>query len=661
MTTVNIGILAHVDAGKTSLTERLLYSAGVIDRIGSVDRGDTQTDSHELERQRGITIRSAVVSFTIGGVKVNLVDTPGHPDFISEVERALGILDGVVLVVSAVEGVQAQTRLLMRTLIKLRLPVLVFVNKIDRRGARDAELLAQIRAELTPAAVLMSRVARLGTPQARAIARSVTQEDFATELAEALGEHDDAFLARYLGDGPALAAADYTAALARQTRAAEVHPVFFGSAVADTGIAELVEGITGLLPERSCASAGGGLRGTVFKIERGWAGEKIAYVRLHAGTLEPRAKVSIHRPDRHGASTELTGRATAVEVIDQGAALVERTAGAGDIAKVRGLKGIRIGDQLGSAERLGGQQLFAPPTLETVIRATSPGAAPELYEALLQLADQDPLINLRVDQREAERQVSLSLYGEVQKEVIKATLAQEHHLDVVFEDTRIICVERPIGVGEAVEEIDGRSRTLFWATVGLRVEPGEMGSGIVFRRAVELGSLPAAFHRGIEEAVHATLQQGLWGWEVLDILVTLTHSGFASPISAAGDFRKLTPLVLMDALKQAGTQVLEPVHRFELEAPAEHASAVLLKLAECGATPEATTPRGSTYLIEGLLPARVVQEFEQRLPGLSQGEGVLLTRFHGFRPVAGPAPSRRRTDTNPLDRKEYLLRTFGRI
>src|SRR5213075_544254 len=144
MRTLNLGILAHVDAGKTTLTERLLHAAGVIDEIGSVDKGTTRTDSLALERQRGITIKSAVVSFAIDDVDVNLIDTPGHPDFIAEVERVLGVLDGVVLVVSAVEGVQAQTRVLMRALQRLRIPTLLFVNKIDRRGARYDGVLREI-------------------------------------------------------------------------------------------------------------------------------------------------------------------------------------------------------------------------------------------------------------------------------------------------------------------------------------------------------------------------------------------------------------------------------------------------------------------------------------------------------------------------------------
>src|SRR5688572_23319129 len=166
MRTLNLGILAHVDAGKTSLSERLLYAAGVISRVGSVDDGSTQTDSLALERQRGITIKSAVVSFVIDDVTVNLIDTPGHPDFIAEVERVLNVLDGVVLVISAVEGVQAQTRVLMRVLRRLGIPTLIFVNKIDRRGAQCGRLLERISDKLSVQTVPMGWVSGLGTRDA---------------------------------------------------------------------------------------------------------------------------------------------------------------------------------------------------------------------------------------------------------------------------------------------------------------------------------------------------------------------------------------------------------------------------------------------------------------------------------------------------------------
>src|SRR3954452_4349567 len=182
---LNLGILAHVDAGKTTLTERLLYAAGVIDEIGSVDDGTTQTDTLALERRRGITIKSAVVSFAIDDVTVNLIDTPGHPDFIAEVERALGVLDGAVLVVSAVEGVQAQTRVLMRTLKRLRIPTLIFVNKLDRSGAQYDGVLRQLAAKLTPNIVPMGEVTGLGTSEAAF--KPIVQDDV---LVDVLTEND---------------------------------------------------------------------------------------------------------------------------------------------------------------------------------------------------------------------------------------------------------------------------------------------------------------------------------------------------------------------------------------------------------------------------------------------------------------------------------------
>src|SRR5882724_952038 len=194
MRTLNLGILAHVDAGKTTLTERLLYAAGVIDEIGSVDDGSTQTDSLALERQRGITIKSAVVSFVVGDVTVNLIDTPGHPDFIAEVERVLNVLDGAVLVISAVEGVQAQTRVLMRTLQRLRIPTLLFVNKIDRGGAQHKDLLRTIAEKLTPAIVAMGTTRDLGTRGAEFTPFHADDGEFRSALADLLANHDDVLL-----------------------------------------------------------------------------------------------------------------------------------------------------------------------------------------------------------------------------------------------------------------------------------------------------------------------------------------------------------------------------------------------------------------------------------------------------------------------------------
>ncbi|MFL6226349.1 MAG: GTP-binding protein [Actinomycetes bacterium] len=239
MQMLNLGILAHVDAGKTTLTERLLYAAGVIDEPGSVDDGSTQTDFLDLERRRGITIKSAVVSFAIGDVTVNLIDTPGHPDFIAEVERVLNVLDGAVLVVSAVEGVQAQTRVLMRTLQRLRIPTLIFVNKVDRGGAADERVLAAIAGKLDPAVIAMGSVSGLGTRAADFTPFTAADAGFAARLVELLAGHDDRLLAVYVDDETSVTSRRLRRELAAQTGRALVHPVFFGSAITGAGVAPL--------------------------------------------------------------------------------------------------------------------------------------------------------------------------------------------------------------------------------------------------------------------------------------------------------------------------------------------------------------------------------------------------------------------------------------
>ena len=251
---LNLGILAHVDAGKTSLTERLLFAAGVIGEIGSVDKGSTQTDTLALERQRGITIKSAVVSFGIGDVTVNLIDTPGHPDFIAEVERVLTVLDGAVLVISAVEGVQAQTRVLMRTLRRLGIPVLIFVNKIDRGGADTQRVLRDIRARLTRDIVPMGSVHNLGRRDASFARYGAADAGFTAGLAEALAEHDDALLAAWVEDEAAVPYSRLRAALVARARQGLVYPVFFGSASTGAGVAALTDGIQELLPRAGGAA-----------------------------------------------------------------------------------------------------------------------------------------------------------------------------------------------------------------------------------------------------------------------------------------------------------------------------------------------------------------------------------------------------------------------
>jgi len=379
--TLNLGILAHVDAGKTSLTERILHSAGVIDTIGSVDDGNTQTDSLALERQRGITIKSAVVSFVVGATTVNLIDTPGHPDFIAEVERVLSVLDGAVLVISAVEGVQAQTRILMRTLQRLAIPTLIFVNKIDRVGAQRESLLRSISQRLAAGIVPMGATGGLGTRQASFRPYGPADADFGSSLVDMLADHDEALLIDFVTDGAAVPYPRLREALARQTGQSRVHPVFFGSAITGAGVDALITDLTRLLPTTDGA-ADDDVAGTVFKIERGAAGEKIAYARLFAGTVRVRDRLPFHHPGRGDDTSDLDDKVTGIHVFHNGAAVRRPSVSAGQIGLLSGLADIRIGDAIGPRPPTSvAQQHFPPPSLETVVVPDRPADRGALHVA----------------------------------------------------------------------------------------------------------------------------------------------------------------------------------------------------------------------------------------------------------------------------------------
>jgi ribosomal protection tetracycline resistance protein len=657
--TLNLGILAHVDAGKTTLTERLLYAAGVIDEIGSVDDGTTQTDSLALERQRGITIKSAVVSFAIDDVTVNLIDTPGHPDFIAEVERVLSVLDGAVLVISAVEGVQPQTRVLMRALQRLRIPTLFFVNKIDRPGASDERVLQAISERLTPAISPVGSARELGTRAADFTPWGTDDAAFRAKLTEVLAEQDDRILAAYVDDETSVSYGLLREELAAQTKQALMHPVFFGSALTGAGVDSLMAGIASLVPA-AAGDADGHASGSVFKVERSPAGEKIAYVRMFSGTVRTRDWLRFGR--------DVEDKVTAISVFDRGSAVQRPSVSAGEIGKVWGLGEIQIGDTIGQVRTASTPHQFAPPTLETVVVPRAPDDKGRLRVALAQLAEQDPLINVRQD--DTRQEISVSLYGEVQKEVIQATLASDFGIDVTFRETTMICVERPVGTGEAVENLHAESNP-FLATVGLRIDPAPNGSGIDFRLQVDPRTVPLYLYKTVEnftermgQYVRQTLREGLFGWQVTDCIVTMTKCTYSvpdgppsrrGPPSTAADFRKLTPLVLMQALERAGTVVCEPVVRVRVELPTGTIGAVLAFLARLGAAAQTPSLQGELSTIETALPAARVQNLQRQLPALTGGEGVLESDFDGYQPVGGAAPTRRRTTANPLNREEYMM------
>jgi ribosomal protection tetracycline resistance protein len=625
--TLNLGILAHVDAGKTTLSERLLYASGVIGEPGRVDDGTTQTDSLALERQRGITIRSAVVSLPIHGTSVNLIDTPGHPDFIAEVDRVLGVLDGAVLVISAVEGVQPQTRVLMRALQRLRVPTLLFVNKTDRVGADVERTLDQVGRRLGVTPIPMSAEPR--------------------SWIEALAAHDEELLAAFVEDEAGLTPERLRAELAGLTRRARVFPAYAGSAFTGEGVAGLMEGIAGLLP-KATGDTERPVSASIFKIERGAAGEKVAYVRLFDGTLRTRDRV--HEVDK----------VTAINVFENGRWERSDRVTAGQIGKLWGLNHLKVGAGIGTAKSKEANN-FALPTLEAVIEPVHAQDHVRLREALAQLSEQDPLIDVR--------DLAVSLYGEVQKEVIQATLAADFGVEVTFRETTTVYIERPAGTGEAVEILYAPDNP-FRATIGLRVEPAPPGSGIGFRLEVDFRQVPLfvygnldSFAVSMEGYVRRTLREGLSGWPVSDCAVTMVASNYSSPdgppttrgpLSTAADFRKLTPIVLMRALQNAGTVVNEPLSRVRVDAPAHLLGVVLRALNKAGASIESQAQHEGDVTVEAVVVAAAVHGLHIQLPHLTGGEGVLESSPAGHQPVRGNPPSRRRLSVNPLNRQEYL-------
>ena len=665
--TLNLGILAHVDAGKTTLTERLLYAAGVIDEIGSVDKGTTQTDSLALEQQRGITIKSAVVSFAIDDVAVNLIDTPGHPDFIAEVERVLCVLDGAVLVISAVEGVQPQTRILMRALERLRIPTLVFVNKVDRIGADCERVLAEIQRKLTPAAVAMTSV-RAEASRAANVTPRADDAGFKSQLVEVLAEHDEPLLAAYVDDEARVSSVRLLNALAEQTKQAVAHPVFCGSAITGAGVDALMAGIRQLLPAAD-GDGEGRVSGVVLKIERGLGGDRIAYVRMFSGTLETRDRVHF--------GSDREGKVTAIRVFHEGGAVQRTAVSAGEIGKIWGLHDIQIGDRIGDAPVREMQHEFPPPTLESVVVPLNPDDRQLLRAALGQLAEQDPLINVRQD--DARHEIAVSLYGEVQKEVIQATLSREYGFDVDFREPTTIHIERPTGAGAALEILHAKTKTNvtgksspssanpFPATLGLRIERSPIGSGIEFQLDVDVRLVPIYIYKGVDvfvdhmaQYVREALQEGLLGWQVTDCAVTMTDCGYRAPGTTAADFRKLTPLVLMQALELAGTVVCEPTVRVGLEIPADTIGAVMAALGRLGASAETPSLNDELAVVETVLSAARARDLQRQLSGLTRGEGVLESAFAGYQSVIGEQPRRPRTMPNPLNLDEYMAHLAGR-
>jgi ribosomal protection tetracycline resistance protein len=404
------------------------------------------------------------------------------------------------------------------------------------------------------------------------------------------------------------------------------------------------------------------VRGRVFAFDRSGGRGKPArpLVRVDQGTLRVRDHVSLLRHLREGGIDVTPHRVTGLEVIGGDG----DTARGGDIVRLTGLGAVQVGDALRADSRdatadddgaadgvvdLRGLPALPRPDLQTVVRPRDPADAPQMFQALTQLAAQDPLINMDVADEGAAR---VLLFGEVQQEVLGATLAEDYGVLVTFEDAQLRHVERPIGTGTG--RCDGYPLGMS-AVVGFRIDPGAPGSGLTYRLEVELGALLVSFHTAIRETVRQSLTQGLFGWPVTDVVVTVVETVYDSVSSTAGDFRRATPLALFAALRRAGTDVYEPLHAFDLEIPPDCVGPVLAALSRHEAQVSESAAAGSVWRVRGEVPLRRIPTLRHALPGLTRGEAAWVAVPGGDRRLPpGEAPTAPRHDGNPLDQETYL-------
>ena len=538
MKIINIGILAHVDAGKTTLTESLLYTSGAILELGSVDKGTTRTDTMFLERQRGITIQAAVTSFNWNDYKINIVDTPGHTDFITEVYRSLSVLDGAILVISAKDGVQAQTRILFHALQKMNIPTIIFINKIDQDGINLNNIYQNIKEKLSNDIIVMQNVTL--TPEI-SIKNIIDLDDWDPVISK-----NDKLLEKYIA-GEKLTIQELTYEEYRCVKKGSLFPIYHGSARNNIGTQQLIEAISNLFcPEMNENDSE--LCGRVFKIEYTDHKQRLVYLRLYSGTLHLRDTIIL--PEKKKV------KLTEIYIPSNGEMIQTKTVCSGDIFIIPN-NTLRLNDIIGN-EKLLPCNVWndkTVPILRTRIEPIKIEEREKLLDALTEIADTDPLLRYYVDT--ITHEIIISFLGTVQLEVICSLLIEKYHINIRIEDPTVIYLEKPLQKADYTIHIEVPPNP-FWASIGLSITPLPIGSGIQYESKVSLGYLNQSFQNAVREGINYGLEQGLYGWEVTDCKICFEYGVYYSPVSTPSDFRFLAPIVLEQTLKKAGTQLLEP-------------------------------------------------------------------------------------------------------
>ena len=610
MKIINIGILAHVDAGKTTLTESLLYTSGAILELGSVDKGTTRTDTMFLERQRGITIQAAVTSFNWNDYKINIVDTPGHTDFITEVYRSLSVLDGAILVISAKDGVQAQTRILFHALQKMNIPTIIFINKIDQDGINLNNIYQNIKEKLSNDIIVMQNVTL--TPEI-SIKNIIDLDDWDPVISK-----NDKLLEKYIV-GEKLTIQELMYEEYRCVKKGSLFPIYHGSARNNIGTQQLIEAISNLFCSEMNENDSE-LCGRVFKIEYTDHKQRLVYLRLYSGTLHLRDTIMLPEKKKM--------KLTEIYIPSNGEMIQTKIVCSGDIFIIPN-NTLRLNDIIGNEKILPCNVWNdkTVPILRTRIEPIKIEEREKLLDALTEIADTDPLLRYYVDT--ITHEIIISFLGTVQLEVICSLLIEKYHINIRIEDPTVIYLEKPLQKADYTIHIEVPPNP-FWASIGLSITPLPIGTGIQYESKVSLGYLNQSFQNAVREGINYGLEQGLYGWKVTDCKICFEYGVYYSPVSTPSDFRFLAPIVLEQTLKKAGTQLLEPYLSFILFTPEGYFSRAYKDAQKHCAIIETSQSKNDEVIFTGHIPVRCINEYRNTLTLYTNGQAVFLTELKDY-------------------------------
>ena len=592
--TLSLGLLAHVDAGKTTLSEAMLYESGVLRKLGRVDHGSAFLDTDELERERGITIFSKQARLTVGDTELCLLDTPGHVDFSAEMERTLQVLDYAVLVISGTDGVQGHTRTLWRLLKEYQVPTFLFVNKLDLAGADRDSLLEKLQKQLDGGVA------------------DFTREDSRNEGA-AMGSEEA--LEQFLDTGAV------EPALIRQLIVRrKLFPCWFGSALKLEGVDEFLRGLDlwTLEPER-----GAEFGAKVFKITRDPQGARLTWLKLTGGSLSAKAVVTGGRGEE-----QWQEKADQLRLYSGDKFKTADRIFAGEVAAVTGLTRTYPGQGLGAEAE------SEPPRLEPVLTyqlILPQGADPHaVLPKLKQLEEEDPMLKIVWDERWKE--IHIRLMGQIQLEILHRLIAERFGLEVSFGTGSIVYKET---VANTVEGIGHFEPLRHYAEVHLLIEPGERGSGIRIASAVPTDRLDLNWQRLIFTHIMERSHPGvLTGSPLTDVKLTLVAGRAALKHTEGGDFRQATYRAIRQGLMQAENVLLEPFYDFRLELPPDCVGRAMNDLQTMGGHVEGPDTEGDLSVLTGWAPVSGLRDYWKEVAAYARGLGRLSCTVRGYEPCA---------------------------